>query len=522
SSNKCGSASDTVKVTVVNFPTTWLGNDTTLCAGRNWILDAGSGYAYQWSTGSTNQTITVSLAGTYSVTVSNACGASSDLINISYYPVNSLALGPDIHICTGNSATITATISGFTNYVWNTGATTSSIVVSTAGNYWISSSNKCGSAADTIGVFIDYAPFTSLGNDTILCVGHTLTLDAGSGYSYQWSTGDTSQTIVVSSPDVYVVVVTNACGSAFDQVNITYYPPNLLALGKDTAICPGDSVLEAITSSGFTNFIWNTGQTTTSIIVHQPGSYWVTSSNICGFGADTVNISVINLPTVNLGHDISTCVAVTLTLVATNASQYSWSTGETTISITANPPGIYWVQVSNQCGSAKDTVAVDQGTDPVFTLGKDTAMCNPYLTFNLSGVGTGYAWQDNSTQPTYTISSTGEYWVTVTNAEGCVSSDTINVSSAECPCNVDVPNAFSPNDDGINDIFWVRGYCDKFLLRIYDRWGELVFETSDVTVGWDGTFKGEKMNSGIFNYYLISYPVNADKRVKKGNVSLIR
>lgn len=592
SNNVCGSASDTVNISLMNPPVTNIGNDSILCVGNSLTLNAGSGFtSYLWSTGGTSASLVVSTGGTYWVTVGNMCGTFTDSVDINYYPANSLSLGPDVSICSGSNTTLTVTATGFTNYLWSTGATTSSIVTGTAGTYWVSSSNVCGTGSDTLVISTVNLPVTDLGSDSILCVGNTVTLDAGAGYGYLWSTGGTNQTISVSTGGTYWTTVSNACGSYTDSININYYPVNSLSLGNDTMICSGDSVLLSVLYSGFTNFVWNTGASTTSITVNQPGPYWVSSANICGSASDTIVVSVINFPTVSLGNDTVICTPTVLYASSTNSNGYIWNTGATTDSILITQAGTYWVSVANACGSDADTLVVSQGVGPVFSLGADTLLCSTItVNIDLSGVGTGYLWQDNSTLPTYTISTAGIYWVTVTNAAGCANtdsilvvfenppsvmagndtlickgdivelsaissggylwntgattsvitatsdgiyvvytsnscgsaSDSVRLTTEQCACNLDLPNAFSPNDDGINDIFYVRGSCDDFILRIYDRWGEKVFETTDVTFGWDGKLKGQKMNSGIFNYYLLIRPEKSDKEVKKGNLSLIR
>jgi len=570
-----------------------LGHDSVLCTGNNVTLNAGAGFtSYQWSTGASTSSILVSTPGAYWVVGTNVCGTDRDTVNINYYPANSLSLGPDVNICTGSTITLTTNATGFTNYLWNAGQTTSSIVVNAPGTYWVSSSNTCGSAADTIKVLPLIFPVVNLGNDTILCVGNTKTLNAGGGaISYQWSTGASSSSILVSAPGSYWVVGTNLCGTDRDTVNISYYPANSLSLGPDINICSGNSATLTAAVTGFTNYLWSTGQTTSSIVVNATGTYWISSSNTCGSAADTIKVLPLNFPVVSLGNDTVICTQTTLTPSATSASGYVWSTGATTSSIVITQPGTYWITCTNQCGTANDTIVIGQGIKPVFTLGPDTILCvTTPLNINLTGIGTGFLWQDNSTLPTYTISTSGNYWVVVTNAAGCKNSDSISVSfdspphvfagkdtvicngqeitlipvssgsyfwnngtsnvplvvnaegiyivytsnkcgtardsvkvnTEQCTCLLDVPNAFSPNDDGKNDIFYVRGDCDLFILRIYDRWGEKVFESTHLADGWDGTFKGKKMNSGIFDYYLIIRPESSDQKIKKGNISLIR
>ncbi|MFH0893527.1 MAG: hypothetical protein V2A54_03735 [Bacteroidota bacterium] len=188
-SNPNCSDTSTFVVTVAHNPVVDLGNDTLLCNGNSYTIDAGNtGYVFLWSTGETTQTITVSAAGNYSVVVDNLGCTTSDTVNVTFAGLY-LDLGNDTLLCDGDIIMLDATNPGC-NYIWSTGATTPQITVSGAGNYWVHVYNDICDMYDTL--VANYVPYPSvnLGPDTLICYGATITLDAGNpGYNYQWSNG---------------------------------------------------------------------------------------------------------------------------------------------------------------------------------------------------------------------------------------------------------------------------------------------------------------------------------------------
>ena len=160
---------------------------------------------------------------------------------------------------------------------------------------------------------------------------------------------------------------------------------------------------------------------------------------------------------------------------------------------------------SNGC-SVSDTFTIG-GKNTVVTrpyLGKDTTICpgTDKLVLN-AGSFLNYFWQDSSTQQHFMVVDTGKFWVLVTDSNGCQASDSILIGDY-CSTKFVVPSAFTPNGDGKND-FFIPLYIDppaSFTMHIYDRWGDLVFQTNNVTVGWDGKFKGKEQPVGTYIYYI--------------------
>ena len=198
--------------------------------------------------------------------------------------------------------------SSATVYLWNNDSTYQSLIADTAGTYWLIASNLCGSDTDSITInAIIPLPNVNLGSDTVFCSGDSITLDAGSGFIYQWSTGSTDQSISVNSSGTYTVTVSNSCGSGTDAIQIGSETIPIITLPNDTSLCSGSS--RTITASGnAANYLWNDGSTLDHIIADTIGAYWVIASNQCGTTSDTLVINnLFQLPAVDLGNDTSFC-----------------------------------------------------------------------------------------------------------------------------------------------------------------------------------------------------------------------
>ncbi|MER2997286.1 gliding motility-associated C-terminal domain-containing protein [Pontibacter populi] len=274
---------DEVKISNYSLPTVNLGADRELCEGQTIELNAfNQGATYLWQDGSTNPTFTVTKAGKYTVEVTSAEGCkTTDEITIVYNALPVINLGPDRDICANTTITLDATQPGMT-YEWSTGATTPTITIADAGEYWVTLTNSKGcSAADAIRIKHLPIPIVNLGPNETLCTGDTKLLDATYPNStYLWQDGSTNPTFLVSEPGKYWVDVTNELGCVVrDEIWLPYLTRPAINLGNDTTLCYGDTLIVGRELPGGIRYEWQDGSTEATFAITKPGTYKLKAYN---------------------------------------------------------------------------------------------------------------------------------------------------------------------------------------------------------------------------------------------------
>ncbi len=371
-----------------------------------------------------------------------------------------------------------------------------------------------------------------LGPDVTLCEGETLVLDATQDWAtaYLWQDNSTESTLEVTETGLYSVTITDDCDNeSIDDIFVTFEaPPAPLDLGPDTTLCPGQSLLLDATIPGATAYSWQDDSDEPIYTVTNPGGLFAVSVTVdCGLLTDEIQVNYFDTTTINLlPADTLLCAGDSLSLDATlpDALGYLWNDGLEEPIRTIDAIGDYAVTVTLPCGDYSESISVDI-LDQVLTLdlGPDTTFC-----FGDSVVLDGeqffpvaYLWENGSTQPERTIYTTGQYALTVT--DGCTEvTDEVRLELISC-CEVYVPNAFTPNFDGNNDYFLTYFNCPilDFRLQIFDRWGAEVFSTNDPELGWDGIFKGQVANDGVY-VWLLTYNDGLSDQQLSGDVTLVR
>ena len=414
-----------------------LGNDTTLCPGQQLTLNVTQpGATYLWQDGSSGGLYPVNSAGTYSVTLTTANGCSAtDAITVNYASPVPVNLGPDLSLCQGQQATLNATTPGAT-YLWNTGATTPTLTVNTGGTYSVTVTQGNCTVNDAVNVAVLPVPVVNIGADLTLCPGESTTLNATvpGATGYLWNTGAVTASISVSAGGTYSVTVTGVNGcTASDAVNVVVATPDALELGAPVTLCQGQNVTLDATLPGAT-YTWSTGATTAQLNVNTAGTYWVEADQGGCSVSDTVVVSVLPVPTVELGPAQTLCAGETTVLNATNAgATYSWSTGATTATITVGSTGTYSVTVDLNGCTATDQVSITVLTPTSVDLGPDQTLCaGNSTTFNATTPGATYLWSTGATTPTLSTGTAGTYWVEVTQS-GCAVSDTVDLAVLPAP-----------------------------------------------------------------------------------------
>jgi len=339
------------------------------------------------------------------------------------------------------------------------------------------------------------------------------------------------QTIVNPTVDTaYIVKAEKTPGCfAFDTVSVSVFHSPQIKLGVDSPICSGDSVL-LDAGPGFDQYQWSTGVNTQQVYIKATGLYSVVGFTAEGCRSfDTLAITqLFALPVVSLNNDSTLCIGDKRTLNAGSGyASYSWNTGSNSQSITVNGIGQYAVSVidNNGCIGSDTTIITQLLGTPSGFLEPDTAIC-PYEKLPLKATANfnQYIWSTGSTAPSVVIKQPGVYWLQVKDDNNCIGKDSIVVNSKDCGNAFYMPTGFTPNNDGNNDLIKpvLFGHVLQYRFWIYNRWGQLLFETTDLIKGWNGVFKGQTQTSGVF-VWVCAYQLEGEPEKRaKGTFVLIR
>ncbi|RYE13938.1 MAG: T9SS type B sorting domain-containing protein, partial [Sphingobacteriales bacterium] len=362
------------------------------------------------------------------------------------------------------------------------------------------------------------------------------------------------------APGLSVITDPNLSGSACNflynsllfpsAAAMTYGLPNFIAGDLDSLYTPYNFSWKLLAcnsfdiqftlnrTAGIDSVKWSMGDGNSYTIFNpqhtyqQAGTYLVTMEIFkqdCGAASEritqTITVGRSLIGNSFLPADVSYCGTVNYKIIPIITSDnYLWSTGATSNSITVQSPGSYWLQVTKDGCDYRDTINVLLNAAVQVSLAGDTTVCvnKPIqLLAAVTGAAT-YLWSNGSTASNIEISMPATYWVQVKNAAGCMASDTLKATWGDC--DIYIPSAFTPNGDGINENFGlVTGISSTiFTFYIYNRYGELVFTTTDAFKKWDGKVKGKPSPNGIY-VWMMTYKNKAGFiQTDKGTVNLIR
>lgn len=416
-------------------------------------LNAGPGFtSYQWSTGASTQTIAINSPGTYWVTVGNSTGCTiTDTIKAYTINPSSVHILRDTTICSSSGSYVAnATYSGAQSYLWYDGSTNPIKTINASGTYSVSIYFSGGCVVhNSFNLILNTKPKVNIGNDTVVChsITNPITLNAGAGssYTYQWSTGASTQVISVNSGGTYWVKVNSATGcSTIDTINILVVGSSMYNV-HDTSLCSASQFPILLTPPavpGTNNYYyWSDGNIGHSDYTYYPGSI-ILDIYINGGSCIITDIFNVVLDTARPHiNDVTFCNSFTsFTVSAGSYAYYLWSTGASTSSITVNNPGTYWVKVTSSSGCISvDTFSVSVINPANVHVLKDTMVCEPNYYYNyyanayVAGAQS-YVWYDGyTTTPGHYFYSTGFYWVDIHFAGGCVVKDSFLLILNQAP-----------------------------------------------------------------------------------------
>jgi gliding motility-associated-like protein len=433
--NACGIDSDQVVVLYEDIlPVPDLGPDFSLCPGEQAILTPGNiAAAFLWQDASTADTLLVTSAGAYAVTISNACFSFSDTVVVDVESDPPTIVLPDqITLCQGITDTLNPGVSGVM-YQWSDGSQNPTLIITAAGTYSLTVTNSCGTDIDTVRVLDGgMVPSVSLGADTSICPGTSFVLNPtfNAVDTWLWPDGSALSSYAVADSGQISVVVSNACGQDHDTIHVGLFEATPAPdLGADTSLCPGASVTLSVLYPNI-SIQWSDGSTGPNLVIDDPGTYAVAISNTCGLEVDTIVIDALaGIPILDLGPDLPLCPGEQLTLdPGIDDVAYLWQDGSVNTTYLANSAQTIILHISNACGTSQDTLIIYSSTNgPVVDLGPDIMECEGVLVTlesNISGVQ--YLWQDGTTGASFATTSSGTYYVQVSNACG-MDSDTVVV-----------------------------------------------------------------------------------------------
>ena len=552
-------------------------SNTTICSGASATLTASGTTSYIWSNGASTSSIIVNPTTNTSYTVIGTNGictnSTSTTLNIITPTVSATSNLP--YYCIGIPA-VSLTGSGATTYTWSgsgLSSTTGAIVTATPNAtsiYTVVGETSGCAATQTISLTVPpISTITAATANSVICIGTTgTTLTATGANTYTWSPGLMANDTVAVNPlttTAYTVAGQTLAGCIMVPavVTVSVLPTinPVLTISSPTVCLTKTVSISAPAAAGLT-YTWQptnsiSGANNTSSVVAMPPStatviYTVTISNGVCIGTNTVQLQIKTPPNITnfttLNNDtICTGGCVTFSATATGSQpifyQWFYESGIGTSSVGIAPEACYpsagsfsvVATASNTCGfdTLVKTNFVNVFDLPVLIVDGDTTInIGETATVYASG-GVSYNWSPNVNGNTITCVTcsntvvqptlTTQYIVVASNSPYCKVQDTVTVI-VDINCgDFFIPNVFSPNDDGLNDVINVHGRCiSTFNLQIFNRWGEKVFETTTLENSWDGTFRGKKMDTGVFVYKADGVSIDGQSFKMKGNITLIR
>jgi gliding motility-associated-like protein len=558
---------DQVVVTVNPLPTVGAGADQTICIGASVTLSGTGATSYTWNNAVTNGIAFSPVAtATYTVTGTDANGCiNTDQVVVTVNPLPIVNAGPDQDVCQGTVVTLSG--GGASTYSWDNGVINGTPFTQAVGTvtYTVTGTDANGCInTDQADITVNPTPVVNAGLDQTICVGTALTLTGSGTATYSWNNGVTNN--VAFAPSVgtvtYTVTGTSVEGCVTtDDVTVIVNPLPVVFAGNNVTVCEGTTV--TLTGSGASTYTWSPVVSNGIAFVPTLGTttYTVTGTSAAGcINTDQLDVIVNPIPVVSFTPDVTIgCAPLTVNLTNTtpNSVDCLWTisngtvlTGCGTVPVTFTQGGCYDVTLSttsnNGCVGTLTTnnlICVEEAPIASFAPSSNTVTTNnTEVIFTNESIGaTSYYWTfGDATQPSTDINPThvypdvesGNYLVTLVAYSPLGCSDTalayINVVEELI---FYVPNTFTPDDDNYNPVFqpvFTSGFDPyDFTLLIFNRWGELIFESHDASIGWNGSYGSngeiEMCQDGTYTWKIeFKTKLNDERKMVVGHVNLLR
>jgi gliding motility-associated-like protein len=537
---------------------------TLICAGESVTLTAGGFSTYTWSPGATlsSSTGSVVVASPAATTIYTVTGAAGSCINtatasITAVALPTLVLSPNATICSGTTASVSLTAGGAVTYTWSnssslSSATGSAVVASpnSTTSYTVTGSIASCTNSAVVTVSVNQSPtITAVSIDPTSCGlangSVTLTsLPPGNGYTWSSGVSSVTNTAYALAAGNYTVNAYN--GSCQTSTVITVAGSIPLSITSVTVTPSGCSVnngsIKVTDNLAGSSYSWSPNVSTTGTASNlSPGTYSLTITNGACSTPTVLTVGLINGPDgfstiANNAFCANADGSFTVTSITGGLAPYQCSFNgagfSATISYSNLSHGTYTLTVrdANNC-LYTNTLSIGKTTvSSVSDITVNAPNCfendGSVIINSISGGTAPYLVNPNHTAYTpnrvYEQLGQGTYTFSVLDSNGCVTDNIIIMPENNGEYTLYVPNAFTPNNDRVNDVWYAQGTCIQgFKCQVFNRWGEKIVEFSDFKEGWDGTYKGQKVPDDVY-VYLIKATVNQKTVTKRGHVTVLK
>lgn len=516
---------DSINIHFIPTPQFNLGNDTTICSNATLLLDSKIDSAiYKWDNLSTQKTRTVNTLGYYTLTVTkNGCSAT-DGIAVTTEQVPNLNLGNDTTLCEGYQLNLTANITGANSYMWQDNSIFPYFLVKKAGTYTLTVQKGFCTITDSLSVNYVNKENINLGNDTSYCFNSTIKLMPNvNANSYLWQDSSTNNFFEATKPGIYWVKINSATCKTTDSIVLTQKNRPIANLGLNKSYCKNERV-ELNAQNNDCTFTWDDLSTNQTRTVTAPGVFYVKITNNLGcYATDTIQLDTFPDYKISLGNDTFICEGGDyLVKPNQNYSSYLWQDSSTKNYFLATKPGKYYVKVTNQNNcTAHDTLELFLKNKPTILLKQEYKTCDPNFILDASNHFLNYLWHNGSNNSTFLVKNYGEVQLKVIDSNYCTNQITIQILN-NCEGNLQMPNAFTPNLDYLNDEFKpIIKNVQSIHFKVFNSWGQLIFETHELDKGWNGKLENNLCQGGVYFYQINYTGFNQESKTLSGNFTLL-
>jgi gliding motility-associated-like protein len=469
---------------------------------------------------------------TYCYTYTDFCGESTvSCVEVEVVDPPAIVLPQDWVFCEGESFALAAVVTGASDVLWSSSGgeflsdvDVAEVVVASGGEYTIEASSALADCSASASTMVNVLPLPSYTpSPYTICPNDQLQLEVPLIYDVlQWWNESNEHSVTVDAGGIYTVeIAQEGCTELVVFEVIEWFVP-ALELGPNVDFCYQD---EPFVLDAGTTVLWNDGTQASSIAVAESGVYQAIWTDGNCLLSDEVVVQITPMPQIQLSGPDGFCAGDQVELQCSHAG--IWNDGSFGPSLLVDTEGQYQISVTDGPCQTTGIVQLALWDLPSLELGPDRVVCDDQPTVLLAGdsdASLQYIWSTGELDPTIEVDQTGWYTCTKSNLCGAVQ-DSIYVELMDCQSELFIPNSFTPNADGINDVWQVVGLnVSDVRIQVYDRWGILVFESSGTDRVWMGDHQGgtHYVPSDVYHFVIRFVDIQGDHLKKMGTVSVIR